>query len=74
MNDAGVKRWVETWRRAGAALATQHRRELEALTDDDVRRAIADLFSLPLPTDLPPRTDSGLVAQQRLFSRLRRRQ
>jgi len=43
------------------------------MTDDDVRSAIADLFSGPLPPDLPARATSGLVEQQRLFAILRRR-
>ena len=72
MADTSLKQWIETWREAGAALEAQRRRDLEALTDDDVRRAVAELFSLPQPSDLSPRTGSGLVAQQRLFSRLRR--
>ena len=42
------------------------------MTDDDVRRAVADLFSGPLPRDLPERTTSGLIEQQRLFAVLRR--
>jgi hypothetical protein len=43
------------------------------MTDDDVRRAVAELFSGPLPSDLPPRATSGLIEQQRLFTVLRRR-
>ncbi|MDA8108669.1 MAG: hypothetical protein M0015_08565 [Betaproteobacteria bacterium] len=73
MSEAVVRRWVETWRRAGEALDAQRRREIESLTDHDARRAVAELFALPAPADLPPRDDSGLVLQQRLFSRLRRR-
>lgn len=71
--DEDVKRWIEIWREAGSTLEAQRRRDLEALTDDDVRRAVADLFSMSLPEDLPPRTGSGLVEQQRLFARLRQR-
>jgi hypothetical protein len=53
-------------------LEALHRRELAAMTDDDVRRAIADIFTdAPMP-DLPQRTTSGLVEQQRLFARLRK--
>ena len=72
MSDVDLKRWAETWERAGRELARIRRRELEAMTDDDDRRAIADLFSMAVPDDLPPRTTSGLVEQQRLFARLRR--
>jgi hypothetical protein len=54
------------------ALGALRSRELAAMTDDDTRRAIADLFTdAPMP-DLPPRTTSGLVEQQRLFARLRK--
>ena len=73
MNDADIKRWSDTWAAAGPALDALRRRELQAMTDDDVRRAIADIFSGALPADLPPRTTSGLVEQQRLFANLRRR-
>lgn len=71
MSDANLKRWAETWERAGRALEALRRRELQAMTDDDVRRAIADLFSDAMLADLPPRVTSGLVEQQRLFARLR---
>ncbi len=72
MGDADLKRWAETWERAGRELARIRRRELELMTDDDVRRAISDLFSSAVLADLPPRTTSGLVEQQRLFASLRR--
>jgi hypothetical protein len=73
VSDADIKRWAETWERAGRELSALRRRELIAMTDDDVRRAVADLFSAPLSPDLPPRTTSGLVEQQRLFAILRPR-
>lgn len=66
-------RWADTWERAGRELARIRRRELEAMTDEDVRRAIADLFSDALTAGLPSRMTSGLVEQQRLFAALRRR-
>ena len=56
---------------AGLFIALR-RQKLAEMTDDDVRRAIADLFSGTPIYDLPPRTTSGLVEQQRLFSRLRK--
>lgn len=73
MSDVELKRWAETWDRAGRELSAVRRRELQAMTDDDVRRAVADLFSGPLPPDLPPRATSGLIEQQRLFAILRPR-
>lgn len=72
MSNADLKRWAENWTTAGRALDDVRRRELRSMTDDDVRRAIAVIFSVPIPTDLPPRTTSGLVEQQRLFAQLRR--
>ena len=66
-----LRNWVETWTRAGPELDAIRRRELEALTDDDIRRIVQNLMSVPLPPDLPMRLDSGLVEQQRWFTRLR---
>lgn len=71
MADAQLKRWSDVWKTAGAALEARRRAELRALTDEEVRRAVADLFSLPQPADLSPRPGCGLVEQQRLFARLR---
>jgi len=73
MSNGDLKRWAETRHRAGSALARVHRRELEAMTDDDVRHAVSDLFSGGVPADLPPRTTSGLIEPQRLFKLLHRR-
>lgn len=72
MSDTDLKRWAQTWSSAGDALNALRRQKLAEMTDDDVRRAIADLFSGTPIYDLPPRTTSGLVEQQRLFSRLRK--
>lgn len=72
MNDTDLNRWSTQWDKAALSLDAVRRRDLQALTDDDVRRAVADLFSVPLPSGLPPRLTSGLVEQQRLFARLRR--
>lgn len=72
MSDTDLKRWAQTWTSAGDALSALRRQELAAMTDDDVRRAIADLFTGTPMHDLPPRTTSGLVEQQRLFLRLRK--
>ena len=73
MSDGDLRRWADTWHRAGSALAQIRRRELEAMTDGDVRRAVSDLFSGGVPADLPPRTTSGLIEPQRLFNFLHRR-
>jgi hypothetical protein len=66
-----LRKWVETWSRAGPELDAIRRREIEALTDDDIRRIVQNLMSVPLPPDLPMRLDSGLVEQQRWLARLR---
>lgn len=68
--DAATREGARAWARAGAALATVRRRELAAMTDADARRLIGDL--LALLEGLPPKDgDTGLVEQQRGFSRLR---
>lgn len=67
-----IRRWIETWERAGPELEAMRRRELEALTDDDVKRYVEQIHSAPLPPGLPRRTGSGLVEQQRWFARLHR--
>ncbi|MDA0225055.1 MAG: hypothetical protein O2975_02960, partial [Proteobacteria bacterium] len=73
VDDDIVRRWVQTWRRAGVEMGALRRRELAALTDDDVRRQLQDLFSTAVPAATPKRGVSGLVEQQRLFARLRAR-
>ncbi|MBI2824364.1 MAG: hypothetical protein HYX69_06720 [Planctomycetia bacterium] len=60
------RRWVETWKLAGADLERIHRQELRQL---DTYRAIA-LLCGPADYSRPPRApraSSGLVEQQRWF-------
>ncbi|MBI3068158.1 MAG: hypothetical protein HY323_15610 [Betaproteobacteria bacterium] len=71
MSDTELRRWAETWERAGRELALIRRRELERLTDEQAKAAALDLLDIPLPEGLPARRGSGLVEQQRRFSRLR---
>lgn len=71
MSEEELKRWAETWKRAGRELERMRREELQRMTDEDVRRAISDLFSGAPPPDLESETTSGLVEQQRLFAKLR---
>jgi hypothetical protein len=71
MSDELLRDWVETWARAGPELESIRRREIEALTDEDVREILQNLFSVPLLPDAQQRVDSGLVEQQRWFARLR---
>ena len=65
-----IRRWVETWRRAGKELEEIRRQELRTI---DTAVAVRQLLESPtFHTDLPPRTISGLVEQQAWFSKLRR--
>lgn len=68
-----MRKLVRIWDRAGPALEAIRRRELEAMTDDQAREAAADMLTFPLPADLPPRLDSGLVEQQYWFSKFHSR-
>jgi hypothetical protein len=66
------RRWVKTWEEAAPRLEAIRRRELREL---DVVTAISLLCG---PADYhvgprAPKPTSGLIEQQRLFSRLRRR-
>jgi len=65
-----MRRWVETWRVAGAKLEKLRQRELEAT---DTRAAVRQIFSTAAPrTRHPSSSTSGLVEQQVYFARLRR--
>lgn len=70
MSDDRLRAWVQNWIELGPILEAIKRRELEAMTDTQAREAALDLLTFPIPADLPPRTESGLVEQQRWFSRL----
>ena len=63
--------WVRTWRRAGAALEALRIQELQRVSATEFVRATADVFEAGRRA-WPPRLTSGLVEQQRLFSRLPR--
>lgn len=73
MDRETMRKLVRVWDQAGPELEAIKRRELEAMTDDQAREAAADLLSFPLPADLPPRLDSGLVEQQYWFSKFHSR-
>jgi hypothetical protein len=70
MTDDQMRALAKNWDHAGPALEAIKRRELESMTDEQVRAAALDMLSFPLPADLPPRL-SGLVEQQYWFSRFR---
>lgn len=65
-----LRRWAAAWETAGAHLSRERAERLRGMTDDDVRAAIAAIFSGAVP---PPEEErgSGLVEQQRLFRKLR---
>jgi len=67
---AVARRWVETWKRAGPEL---ERIRMEEIRKTDVRSfidAMDDIIEYVLRV-FPPRLESGLVEQQRLFQLLR---
>ena len=70
MSDALTRAWVQNWIELGPILEAIRRRELEAMTDAQIREAALDLLTFPMPADLPPRLESGLVEQQFWFSKL----
>jgi len=67
------KAWARTWQATGEALEAIRRAELRALTPEKALRATDNLLSLGagVPLSAERRRTSGLVEQQRLFSRLR---
>ena len=69
MDRETMRKLVRIWDQAGPELEAIRRRELEAMTDEQARQAAADLLTFPLPADLPPRLDSGLVEQQYWFAK-----
>ncbi len=72
MSNDLIQRWANQWAKAGPAMDAVRKAELRALTDEDVRRSVADLFASAINTDQPQQLSSGLVEQQRLFASLRR--
>jgi hypothetical protein len=70
--DEQLRQWVAQWRVAGAELKKQKRAELRALSDSQAI-ADADMLLNMVPGTWMPKlreTSSGLVEQQRIFSRL----
>jgi hypothetical protein len=64
-----VRRWVDTWRRAGPQLDEVRRREIETA---DTQEAVRQLFGAgDDPIDIPPQPAmSGLVEQQAWFAKM----
>lgn len=61
--------YVRAWERTAAALELERLRALRRLSEVEAARQFATLLSPPPPYPLRP--GSGLVEQQRIFSRLR---
>lgn len=66
-----LRRWVETWRAAGNALADIKRDELVRLDTVLALEQLADVFNHAL-RQAEPTSTSGLVVQQQLFAHLPR--
>jgi len=64
-----LQRWVETWRRAGPELEAVKRAETASVDTQEAIRQIFDGFDRLLRG--PGAPTSGLIEQQKLFSRLR---
>lgn len=64
-----MRRWVETWKRAGPELERIKMEELQAITEEESAEMFCGLDIPPEFDWMPPEdfTSSGLVEQQRLF-------
>ena len=66
-----IRRWVETWKRAGPELEAIRRKEIEKINVLESLAALEDAFNYAL-RELPPRQSSGLVEMQSWFAKLPR--
>lgn len=64
-----LQRRARAWSIAGEYLAGERVARLRDLSDEDTREIIACIFSGPVPERIE--RESGLVAQQRLFRKLK---
>ena len=69
---ANAKRWVEVWKQAGQRLEEIERQRLRSFRYEDHAAEIDELLQLAFRF-AKPRSTSGLVEQQRLFAKLRKR-
>jgi hypothetical protein len=65
-----MRRWVETWKRAGPELEAIRAREIREA--DNVQVVALLRSSMNLAAQLPARPSSGLVEMQRLLAKLGR--
>jgi hypothetical protein len=68
MSSSDQRRIIEQWRRAAPLLAEQRRDELRRLTPEQALATTEAILEL-LPLLAPVERGSGLVEQQRIFSR-----
>jgi hypothetical protein len=66
-----MRRWVETWKRAGPELEAIRREEIRAADNVKVLDLLEDAFNAALESRTP-RPSSGMVEMQDWFARLRR--
>ena len=66
-----MRRWVETWKRAGPELEAIRRKEIEKIDVHKHLAALEGAFNHATRT-LPPRETSGLIEMQSWFAKLRR--
>lgn len=65
-----MRRWVETWKRAGPELEAIRQREIREADNVQVVAMLRGVMNVA--TQLPPRPSSGLVEMQRLLAKLGR--
>ena len=63
--------WVKAWRTAGPELERQREADVQTTDTQSALAGLSDCFELAR-RQLSPRSDSGLVEQQRLFRKLRK--
>lgn len=69
--DPDIRRWVETWKRAGPELEAIRREEVRNANNIEALDALEGLFNHATRT-MPPRETSGMVEMQKYFAKLRR--
>jgi hypothetical protein len=67
----GLRRWVETWKRAGPELDAVRRKEIESLDTLETLAALEGAFNYAT-RNVPPNPASGLVEMQKFLAKLPR--
>jgi hypothetical protein len=67
--NSAARRWIEGWERAGSRLRELKKTELRNITTMEALRNLAGAFE-SCRLHFAPRPTSGLVEQQRWFSKL----